>query len=134
MSTRAGIIIKDEGGTEIHFYRHSDGYPRGTMPTLRKFLNLVKKGKIRDNASQAAGWLILIGAKEYNYSYNVKTGKQINRPAETMFSPSLKEKKRTGMGWKVGAYEPTTNVENHGDLEYIYTIDLKEKEITVRKV
>lgn len=30
--------------------------------------------------------------------------------------------------WKVGAIEPTTGI--HGDIDYLYTIDLITKEIT----
>lgn len=164
MSTRAGIVLIDESGDTLHFYRHSDGYPKGTMPTLRKFLNLVKKGQIRDNVSQAGGWLVLIGAMEYNHAllktctscgnegdystafkWNSKKSKFVCRkcgeteytvgekelPLETVFDPKKKEKSRMGMGWKVGAYEPTTNVKHHWDLAYIYTVDLKEKTITV---
>lgn len=82
------------------------------MPTLNKFLDLVKSGKIRNNLSQSAGWLILIGAEEY--------GTDIN---------NLDKK---GLAWKVGAYEPTTA--QHGDIDYLYTIDLQEKTIKTESV
>ncbi len=114
MSTRANIIIKDEYG-EVIFYRHSDGYPEGTLPTLREFLSLVKSGKIRNNVSQASGWLILIGAKEYGV-------------LREDFTPEYKDM----MEWKVGAYEPTTQI--HGDIEYLYTIDLTEESIEVKEI
>lgn len=103
MSTRANIIIESRGEYLI-FYRHSDGYPEGTLPSLNEFLDLVKKGVIRDNVSQAAGWLILIGHQEYEGSYPPKE-------------------------WKVGAYEPTYRI--HGDIEYLYILDLREKTIKV---
>ena len=102
MSTRANILIKDSFGDELQFYRHSDGYPEGTMPTLEKFLDLIKSGKIRNNVNQAAGWLIVIGHEEYK-----QTRKQWPSSA-----------------WKVGAYEPTTG--EHGDIDYLYTIDLEK--------
>lgn len=41
MSTRANIIITD-GWDELIFYRHSDGYPAGTLPSLNQFLNLIR--------------------------------------------------------------------------------------------
>jgi len=104
MSTRANIIIQDNYD-KLYFYRHSDGYPDGTLPTLNQFLEKVKSGEIRNNTSQAAGWLIVIGHEEYKE-----------------YQPD----------WKVGAYEPTTGI--HGDVEYIYTIDLEKKEITYKKV
>ena len=104
MSTRANIKMIDSFGDELWFYRHSDGYPEGTMPTLNKFLDLVKKGKIRDNVGQASGWLIMIGHEEYG-SMSVEAD------------------------WKVGSYEPTNSM--HGDIEYLYIIDLDKREIKV---
>jgi hypothetical protein len=112
MSTRANIIIKDEYSSLI-FYRHSDGYPKGTLPTLNAFLELVKSGKIRDNVSQAAGWLIIIGHEEYGVRCSYEIAKDESE-------------------WKVGAYEPTTEI--HGDIEYLYTVDLVKKTITYKEV
>lgn len=104
MSTRAQIIIKDSFGDELWFYRHSDGYPEGTLPSLKVFLNYVKDGLIRSNAAQASGWLVIIGHNEY----------------EVPDSPN---------DWKVGAYEPCCPV-LHGDIQYLYTVDLEKKTIT----
>lgn len=107
MSTRANIVIKD-AHEKLWFYRHSDGYPEGTMPTLEKFLQYVKDGKIRNNVGQAAGWLIIIGHNEYE-------------------TPDTPDK-----DWKVGAYEPTTG--QHCDIEYLYTVDLQALTIEVQEV
>ena len=115
MSTRANIKLTDEFGDTLWFYRHSDGYPEGAMPTLNKFLDYVKDGKIRDNVGQAAGWLILLGHQEYQ--------------AEGYATP---EPRGGGYGWKVGAIEPTTG--EHGDIEWLYTINLKTKKITKKHV
>ena len=108
MSTRCQIIVKD-GYDEIWFYRHSDGYPDGVKETLNQFLSWVKEGKIRNNAEQAAGWLIILGNQEY------KVGTE----------PKAKD----GYGWKVGAYEPSAP-KKHGDIEYLYTVDLEKKQIS----
>lgn len=105
MSTRANIIVKDSSGDELIFYRHSDGYPEGAMPTLEKFINAVKAGQIRDNVGQAAGWLIVFGGMEDGH--DPKT------------SPA--------MSWKVGTIEPTTQM--HGDIAYLYVVDLDKKTI-----
>lgn len=99
MSTRANIIIKD-GKYKLYYYKHSDGYPEGTLPILNKFLDAVKSGDIRDNLSQACGWLTVFGHEAMKDDYE----------------------------WKVGWVEPTTGL--HGDVEYIYTIDLTAKTIT----
>lgn len=110
MSTRCNIKVVD-GNNELWFYRHSDGYPAGAMPLLNEFMDLVKSGAIRDNVSQASGWLIYLGAKEYGlHDPNTEDG----------FS-----------GWKVGSIEPTTG--EHGDIEYLYTVDLQAKAIIVQE-
>ncbi len=108
MSTRANIKIEDKYD-ELLFYRHSDGYPEATLPTLKKFMKWVKDGKIRNNVEQASGWLIAIGNEEYDKDNE----------------PSTNEV----MGWKVGSYEPAVDI--HGDIEYLYELDLQENEITI---
>jgi hypothetical protein len=108
MSTRANILIKDSHD-ELWFYRHSDGYPEGTMPTLSEFMRRIVEGEIRNNVSQASGWLIVIGHEEY---------------------AEQREKYPHIGGWKVGAYEPTTG--EHGDINYLYVVDLDEKTIEIQ--
>jgi len=105
MSTRANIIIKDSDAKLI-FYRHSDGYPDYTGKDLKDFVKGYTNGSFRDNAIQSAGHLILRGHQEY--------------------------KKYTSMDWKVGAYEPTDSI--HGDIEYLYTIDLEKRVLTCKDV
>jgi len=127
MSTRANIIIQDGYGEKLWFYRHSDGYPEGTLPTLEKFLSYVKDGRIRNNVGQAAGWLILIGIQEYaNGQYGSPSGDAPLNDAEPGHDTDLS-------GWKVGAYEPTA-WEQHGDIEYLYTVDLSALTIDVKEV
>ena len=125
MSTRANIVIRDDCGSELWFYRHSDGYPTGALPTLRKFCKWVDEGRIRANACQSAGWLILLGHHEYaDANLNVS------------FPPT--NEPNSVYGWKVGAYEPTEGL--HEDVEYLYEIMLidslshGEAELTVRAV
>ena len=114
MSTRANIVVTNDSNEELWFYRHSDGYPEGTMPLLEKFLGYIKKGKIRDNIEQASGWLIALGHKEYNVSIE-----------------SLNEED-SFRNWKVGSIEPS--VGQHEDIEYLYTIDLSKKTIEVKSI
>lgn len=116
MSTRANIVVKS-GREKLIFYRHSDGYPEGTMPLLEKFLKEIKLGNIRDNVSQASGWLIEFGRQE-----------MLEQESEfKKLYPNY-----AGYGWKVGFIEPTTCI--HGDIEYLYTIDLEKKTIKVKSV
>ena len=104
MSTRASILVTDSFGDKIWFYRHSDGYPSIALKPLITFLKSVVKGELRDNASQSAGWLIVLGHREYAFE-------SLSRD------------------WKVGSMEPATG--KHGDIDYLYKIDLKKKIITV---
>lgn len=126
MSTRANIVIKDKSG-QLIFYRHSDGYPEGTLPTLNIFMDWLNKGHIRNNVSQAAGWLIIIGANEYDYNRNIEDGeyrKGLNTPLSS-YSPDKPHP--LSNVWKVGAYEPTTCI--HSDIEFYYEIDLCAKSL-----
>lgn len=115
MSTRANIVIKD-ADSKLIFYKHSDGYPEGTLPLLETFLNRVKDGTYRDNVSQSAGNLILIGYDDF-----FKSGDN-----------NLDISMRKSYSWKCGSIEPTTCI--HGDIEYLYTIDLVKKTIKVKAV
>lgn len=127
MSTRANIIIRDDYESLV-FYRHSDGYPEGTLPALNLFLDWIKSDKIRDNVSQSAGWLIIIGAIEYGTIPEFK--KKESYPGSANFHgglSSIKKDKDNGSTWKCGAFEPTFGI--HGDIEYLYVIDLEKKKI-----
>jgi len=126
MSTRCQVVVRDSFGDEIMFYRHSDGYPEGAMPTLQKFMGWVRRGIIRDNAEQSSGWLILIGAQEYSTELETVTWEQV--PKDTVLEPNEKNKIS---GWKCGAYEPA--VKRHGNIEYLYVLDLKDKTIACYK-
>lgn len=125
MSTRANIIIKDKW-SKLCFYRHSDGYPEGTLPTLEKFIQLVKDGKIKDNVSQSAGWLIIIGAVEYQCLNSGLFPETNKRPWEIETDKLVEA--IDPKDWKVGAYEPTDGI--HGDIEHLYVIDLETKTIS----
>ena len=108
MSTRASIVITDEIGGKLYFYRHCDGYPDGAMPTLKRFINAVKAGKIRKNVGQACGWLILMGADEDFYkaenlgldSLSRDIGEKLEK-YKNLISTDPK------YNWKCGAIEPT---------------------------
>jgi hypothetical protein len=121
MSTRASILIKDEF-SEQWFYRHSDGYPDGTLPTLRRFMDYVKTGAIRDNTSQAAGWLIIIGFQEYA---DGECGRSSQNTHVRHIAPA-----DSSMGWKAGAYEPADGPNDWG--AYEYELDLDKKRIRYR--
>jgi len=115
MSTRANIVVKDDW-SELWFYRHSDGYPDGALPLLKKFMQWVTNGKLRRSVSQSAGALILLGAEEYNISVS----------EEGLIRGEARSE------WKCGSIEPTEK--QHGDIAYLYTLDLTNLTIKVEGV
>lgn len=130
MSTRSNIKLVD-GYSTLWFYRHSDGYPSGVQPTLKKFMQHIKDGEIRNNCSQAGGWLIILGAQEYNYHKDYDNKETLYTPKDDLSLNSYKPSKEDGYGngWKVGAYEPTN--EEHGDIEYLYEVNLADLSLTI---
>lgn len=120
MSTRANIKVTDSFGRELWFYKHSDGYPEGTMPLLEQFLSKVKSGTIRDNAFQASGWLIMIGHNDFWDDIM------------TTYSEDDRARMLKIYNWKVGSIEPTDSM--HGDIEWLYIVDLETKEIEVKEI
>lgn len=113
MSTRCNVVVTDGYGQALWFYRHSDGYPSGAGESLKIFMQWLWERRIRDAASQASGWLVVLGHTLY----------------EVPDVPALPEAKpgREGPDWKVGAFEPTSDC--HGDVEYVYVIDLARQEL-----
>jgi hypothetical protein len=101
MSTRCNLVVRDGRGDSLIFYRHCDGYPAGVARTLGEFVERVRLDKIRKDVEQACGWLIVLGREEYLPH---------NDP-----------------GWKVGTWEPSVAL--HGDIEYLYEIDLLTTEL-----
>lgn len=128
MSTRSQVIIKDEYD-EQWFYRHSDGYPTRNLPALFKLMTWYHKGLIRQSVEQSSGWLVLIGAEEYGYNYDYKTGKKTKK--KTITKPI---KKDMFDGWKYGAYEICPHKEPHGDIQWLYTIDITKNSINIKEV
>jgi len=123
MSTRCNVLISDKYSKQW-FYRHSDGYPSCTAESLKTFIQWLVDGKIRDNVSQGASWLIILGnnecvemSKESNGEYHYGGGTE---PILEGFS-----------GWKVGSYEITT--EKHGDIEWLYNIDMHKKTVKISR-
>lgn len=113
MSTRAQILVKDSFGSELLFYQHSDGYPDGVLPTLYKFIDKVKAGKIRNNTEQAAGWLIVLSREE-------------------LLKQNPDNDQCNIYGWKASYIEPSTCI--HGDIEWFYIVDLGLKDIQYKEL
>ena len=85
----------------------------------------VKDGTIRNNVQQSAGWLIIIGALEYNtiplckFDKPAFDGDKGYAEIDSIEAPD---------DWKCGAFEPSLGI--HGDIEYLYVVDLSKKTVT----
>lgn len=111
MGTRCNILITDENENTLYFYRHYDGYPESIVPSLSPLLERLQAGELRKNVGQFSGHLILLGAQE-----------MAAQNSRLKMNPSSEN------NWKCGFYEPTTGI--HGDVAYIYTLDLEKEELT----
>lgn len=110
MGTRCNICVADNTGDELWFYRHYDGYPQEVIPSLTPLMERLIDGTVRTNVSQFSGWLIVLGHEQRTPSSHYGDGNAEH-------------------DWKVGHYEPTTC--KHGDIAYLYTIDLESKSLLV---
>lgn len=110
MGTRCNICVTDNTGNELWFYRHYDGYPQEVIPSLTPLMERLIDGTVRTNVGQFSGWLIVLG-----HDQRIPSSQYGNGNVEH--------------DWKVGHYEPTTCM--HGDIAYLYTIDLESKSIRV---
>lgn len=115
MSTRCNILVKDRYQKQW-FYRHSDGYPSCTAESLKTFIRWMVDGLIRKEVSQGSSWLIVLGNTEYAKD-DLCSGRE---PSGGL------------SGWKVGAYEVTDG--KHGDIAYLYTIDLQKETVKVERI
>lgn len=110
MGTRCNICVTDNTGNELWFYRHYDGYPQEVIPSLTPLMERLIDGTVRTNVGQFSGWLIVLGHEQRTPSSHYGNG-------------------NVEHDWKVGHYEPTTCM--HGDVAYLYTINLDNKTLLV---
>ena len=112
MSTRCCVVVKDNGkgstAGEWHAYLHSDGYPDGVGALCKQFINWAKGPRDHE----------CIGTATVGVPPNVLT------EAGKMMACFL------GWIWAHGYHSAymTKDASFHGDLEYIWTIELKEGE------
>ena len=130
MSTRSIAAITDGRGKPTLFYRHSDGYPDGVRPTLDQFCEWLREGKIRNNATQSAGWLVLLGHREYVEMHERWAGFEGASDAEKELAEAHRRMEPIGekgvLGWKSGAYEPMNPADIGSDVAWLHVININK--------
>lgn len=119
MSTRCNIQVQNSDGTiyECMVYRHSDGYPESVLPFLEPFVNTFKTERGCDPEYFVAQFLrhaMIDECKEADKDDFYKKFPDAH--------PS-----KSYLGWGVCT-------ELHGDIEYLYTVDLVKGKVKVKKV
>ena len=108
MSTRAQIKCKNSEDN-IYIYKHSDGYPKGVLPVLEKFVHDFVKERGDDEPYFLAQLIRHFAIADYKREKNDHSS-----PYGTSGF----------LGWGLDCKE-------HGDIEYLYEVDLKTGEIFI---
>lgn len=121
MSTRCNIEIYDvNGGSKFltaRLYHHSDGYPSFMINKIKNFLNFIKKeGKCNWQGEDVAACMVMLSSEDYEFPMMPYSTNKSDR-----YNISEPEKK----------YRPNNGcpcflpcVKNHGDIDYIYKVEL----------
>ena len=137
MAIRANVILSDIHSyrsknnlnviktKQLIFYRQADGNPEAIMPVLNVLMKWIKEGKLRNSLGQCGGWLIILGAIEYN-----------TIPKFLFFKEKLGSNELSKIQlpkvWKCGSFEPAPSTS--GTIDYLYEININEAKLTVKKV
>ena len=114
MATRAIVALYGAAiENPVLLYRHYDGYPANVAEDLEWFCKHIRDGVIRNNGSQAAGWLVLRGSRHNVLAEHVGRSFEVD-----LDCPSGEESDR----WKASLYEPITCVPT--DIEYLHVVDV----------
>lgn len=116
MSTRSQITIE---GQPIYFYKHSDGYPEGVLPTLEPFVAHFFKHRGYDPVYFIARLCMAFGEAERRSNEEFAA----NRLARGQ-APFDYDDECSCLGYGL-------DLEIHGDIEYLYVVSAKGK-ITVK--
>jgi len=131
MSTRCHIQVKEANGKiyPIMIYKHSDGYPEGVLPFLKDFAEKFVKDRGDDPEYCVAQIL-----RHWAIEDNENCEKRIQE-----YKEDAKKEGRTDawipsnyarqyIGWGVCMQN-----EPHGDIEYMYTVNLKNGKVRMSK-
>ena len=129
MGTIANVLLlgnEDSQSGGVWFCKSCDGMPANVLEELTPLLIWTQQGRIRADASQSAGWLVLIGRQLYQ---NLGGSLQFDFP----FSPNIVPYEPPARdSWKVGYYEPCPGLCEYAN--FLYIIKLHKLTIDVYSV
>lgn len=117
MSTRSQIKVK---GSEIMIYKHSDGYPSEVMPTLKEVMTQFIQE--RGNEPDYALAQIMRAFARHDEERKGEKLKQAKRNNDDFWIDIYSKVSMTGWG---------LDTVIHGDIEYLYEVDLEKGRIII---
>ena len=115
MATRCNVIVEDNSGYRIFMYRHNDGYPESVLPALAPILSALR---------------IHIADKDDNMM------RYLSPFAQSRLESIADLKKSVAyVAAKIEDIEPfefTTDI--HGDIEWLYTLNVDTAELNYEQV
>lgn len=131
MSTRSQIKVK---GSDIMIYKHSDGYPSGVMPTLKKTVEwfIEERGNEPDYALAQIMRAFARrderkrkeGLAEHKAMLENFEGEEDSTEYKHLKMWVDMYSKQSPTGWGLDCIR-------HGDIDYMYIVDLKNGIITI---
>ena len=123
MSTRSQIKVR---GSEIMIYKHSDGYPEGVLPTLTETMKrFIKERGHEPDYALAQIMRAFARRDEENRKEWLEEIKNNPEDYPEYMLESYQKQRMTGWG---------LDTIRHGDIEYMYHVDLIEGEIKVEHI
>lgn len=117
MSTRAHIKVM---GSDVLIYKHNDGYESDVLPTLKEIsIQFIKE---RGNDPEYAIAQIMRAFTRKEEEERKEKLKQAKRNNDEFWVNIYSKNTMTGWGLSTGL---------HGDIEFLYEVDLLDKEIRI---
>lgn len=117
MSTRGQIKVV---GSDVMIYKHSDSYPEGVMPTLKDIVSTFADERGNDPAYALAQIMRAYARRDEEERQAILADDE-----QEGWNSIYEEPHMTGWG---------LDCVQHGDIEYLYEVDLAERTITIKDI
>ena len=125
MSTRCQIKFISEG-KEVLIYRHSDGYPEGDFGVVNSISKFLKWDSRGDDIEYIPANFIFF--EKVNMALHFNENREV-RGENPITLNNLLEEDYMQLGY--GVCQPN---DYHGDIEFLYTVDIEKRTLTVQSM